>query len=155
MRTGVKLASILYSLLLFAIFINAFHEQAHQWGALAVGVPNGGGYVTFGWGVAHYYYPSGFTPSHFQHLIVNLAGGFGVALVYTVGWIIRRLSEKYTSWDLDDVFALQFVGLWQFLYAFTEIINWQYWGGGLSMLIAALVTGITYGQKLFRWLEEE
>lgn len=152
---GSKLANILYSFLLFGLLINSSHEQFHQWGALASRVPDGGGYVTFSFTVAHYYYPAGFIPTRVQDLVVSLAGGLGVALAYGLGLAIRRLSLKYTAWDLDDIFSLQAIGLWQGLYAFSEIINWQYWGGHISGFIGFGIAILIYGERLLRWLEVE
>ncbi|GEM_PF-7125036 len=151
---GAKISNILLSLLLFGILITASHEQFHQWGALAGGVPEGGGYVKFGWNIAHYYYPDGYFPTRTQDLIVSLAGGLGVAFAYGIALLVRRLSLKFTPWDLDDIFSLQAVGLWQGLYAFSEIISWQYWGGHISGTIGFGVAILIYGKRLLTWLEE-
>ena len=157
MKHWIKVASTLYSLLLFGILITASHEMFHQWGARWVGVPEGDK-VIFGFASAHYYFPPNFIPSTFQDIAVSLAGGLGVAMAYFTGWVIRRLSERYTKWDLDDIFALQFVGLWQFLYAFSEIggnAMLSKWGSGIAILISLVVVLLTYGKKMVAWLDED
>lgn len=143
-----KTLNILTSLFIFGILINCAHEFGHYYGGLWIGID---GYIK---GML-YQYPPGFTPTPYQDLVVSLSAGLGIAVIYAVLYAVRRLSEKYSSWDLDDCFALMAVGIWQGLYAFSEIISWTYYGGIISAIIGFGIAILLYGKKLLMWLSND
>ena len=143
----VKMLNILASLFIFGVLINCAHEFGHYYGGLVVGID---GYIKG----MFYCYPSGLTPTAYQDIVVSLSAGLGIAVIYAGLYFVRKLSEQYSKWDMDDCFALLAVGIWQGLYAFSEVINWNY--GSIIAAIAGFgIALLVYGRPLLNWLKEE
>ena len=145
----IKIVNIVVMVVVYALIFRGAHEEGHALAAYSMGIE---GTVKFFWTTAHFYYPEGVAVTPSQEMWISLAGGLAVFAVYWVLVFLKELSLEKFSWDLDDVFTIQTMALWNLLYSFTEVIDWSLYGGLVSLVLALVIGLLLYGRRLKDWL---
>ena len=151
-RTLEKMASLVFSFLLFSWMANPVHEKFHMLTANALGVE---GYVTFYWWMDYFNYVGPVDEG--KRVIIGLSGGLLTGLLFGLAWYITHRQLRYTRWELDDTAALGMVAITHIVYSFFDGF-WKaqaYNGAGLGAIVAMVVALAIYGKPIIKWLEEE
>lgn len=145
-----KFISFIAQLFVYFWLSQHAHEVFHALAAQAVNIP--GHIIVWQWGFrGRFIYEA--TPTVFQDIVIGLAGGLGVALLFGLLWANAHWQGQYSEWELDAASVFVIIAIVNLFYAPSEVFRtWWEPSQVIGALLAAAALMLLYGKRLLDWL---